>query len=179
MNQFHEMLLKRHSIRKYTDQEIDPESVKMILEAGLLAPSSKNGRPWHFVVVDDREMLEKMSTCKPSYATSIAVARFAVVVTVDPEKSEAYLEDAAIAAQFMQLQAEALGLGSCWVQVRGRENAEGEPSENVIRDLLGIPYSMIVECVVTFGYKNEERRPVDPAKLRWEKVSVGSWSVKE
>lgn len=179
MENIHELLLQRHSIRKYTDEALDPEQVKLILEAALLAPTSKNGRPWNFVVVDDRETLKKMSACKPVYATSIADAAMAVVVTVDPEKSEAYLEDAAIAAIFMALQAEDLGLGACWVQVRGREDAEGEPSENVIRDILGIPNSQLVECVMTFGHKAEQRRPVDPAKLKWEKVHVGRWRREE
>lgn len=175
MESIHELLLKRRSIRRYTDQPVPAEDVKLILEAALTAPSSKNMRPWQFVVVDDREKLKAISKCKASYAASIEGSAFSVVVVLDPSRSEAYLEDAAIAASFMMLQAVDLGLGSCWVQVRGRENAEGEPAENVVRDVLGIPYSLVVECVMTFGYKAEERRDIDPAKLLWEKVHVGEW----
>ena len=98
-----------------------------------------------------------------------------MVVTTNPEESEAYIEDASVAAAFMHLQAAALGIGSCWVQVLGRYNAEGEESQNVVRDLLGIPSDMVVVCIMTFGYSAETRKPVDPAKLKWEKVHIGTW----
>ncbi|MCM1067288.1 MAG: nitroreductase family protein [Muribaculaceae bacterium] len=175
MENFHEMLLQRHSIRRYTDRPIDPDDVKTIIEAALLAPTSKNARCWRFVVVEDRDTLLRLSECKPVYATSIKDARLAVVVTADPAMSEAYIEDAAIAGAFMHLQAQALGIGSCWVQVRGRESADGEPSEDIVREILDIPHDLIVECVITFGYAAETRKPVDPAKLQWEKVHIGTW----
>lgn len=58
MENFHELLINRRSIRKYTDEKVDAQDVKLILEAALTAPSSKSGRSWQFVVVEDREMLE-------------------------------------------------------------------------------------------------------------------------
>ena len=85
------------------------------------------------------------------------------------------LEDCAIAAEMMQIQAAVLGIGSCWVQVRNRDNADGESSEDTIRHILNIPPSIMVECVMTFGYSAETRRPVDPDKLKWEKVHVEEW----
>lgn len=171
----HQLLLERHSIRRYTDQPISPDDVKTIIEAGLLAPSSKNARSWQFVVVEDRDMLVRLSDLKPSYAASIKDCRFAVIITTDPAQSEAYIEDASIAAIFMHLQAADLGIGSCWVQVRGRQAADGTPSEEVVRELLDIPGQMCVECVITFGYSAENRKPVDPQKLKWEKVHIGLW----
>jgi len=171
----HELLLSRHSIRRYTDQNLDSESVKTILEAGLLAPSSKSARSWQFVVVEDSDILARLSECKPQYQASIKNARMAVVVLADPEKSEAYIEDATTAAILMHIQAADLGIGSCWVQVRGRFSADGESSEDVVREILNIPHNMIVECIVTFGYSAETRRPVDPSKLLWEKVHLGTW----
>lgn len=172
----HELLLQRHSIRRYTEQPINPEDVKTILEAALLAPTSKNARSWEFVVVDGREVLRKLEHMKPSYATGLSSAPLAVVVTTDPEKSEAYIEDATCAAMFMHLQAAALGLGSCWIQVRGRDTADNEPSENYVREMLDIPNKMVVECIMTFGYSAETRKPVDPSKLKWEKVHLGTWN---
>lgn len=175
MENFHQLLLERHSIRRYTADPIDGDDVKLILEAALLAPSSKNARSFQFVVVEDRDTMQRLSECKPMYQTSIKDAPLAVVVTSNPEESEAYIEDASVAAIFMHLQAAALGLGSCWVQVRGRLDGMGEPSEDVVRDVLGIPHHMVVECIMTFGHPAETRRPVDPAKLKWEKVHIGSW----
>lgn len=168
-------MLQRHSIRRYKDQPVSADDVKTILEAALLAPSSKSARPWQFVVVEDKDMLTRLADCKPFGTKPVSTAAFAVVVTVDPAKSDVYVEDATVAAIFMHLQAADLGLGSCWIQVRGRFAADGESSETVVRELLDIPEEMAVECIVTFGYIDEQRRPVDPEKLLWEKVHIGRW----
>ena len=88
MENFHELLLNRRSIRKYTDEKVAPEDVKLILEAALTSPSSKSGRSWQFVVVEDKDMLERLGQCKPNYATSIARAPLAVVVVADMTKSK-------------------------------------------------------------------------------------------
>ena len=86
---------------------------------------------------------------------------------------------AAVAALMMQLQAADLGVGSCWVQVRDRYTADGTPSVEIVREILNIPDNYNVECIVTFGYSAETRRPVDTDKLQWEKVFIGSWSDRE
>ncbi len=179
MKSFHEMLLTRHSIRRYTDQPVDPEQVRLILEAGLLAPSSKSGRPWQFVVVEDKEMLTRLSECKPAYAVSVANAPLAIVVVADPSQTDTWVEDCTVAAQLMQLEAEDLGLGSCWVEVHKRFAADGTPSGEVVRELLGIPDNFEPLCIVSVGHKDEQRRPVDPSKLLWEKVHIGSWKSEQ
>ena len=168
-------MLQRHSIRRYKDQPVSADDVKTILEAALLSPSSKSARPWQFVVVEDKDMLTRLADCKQFGTKPVSTAAFAVVVTVDPAKSDVYVEDATVAAIFMHLQAADLGLGSCWIQVRGRFAADGESSETVVRELLDISEEMAVECIVTFGYIDEQRRPVDPEKLLWEKVHIGRW----
>ncbi|MBP2691827.1 MAG: nitroreductase family protein [Muribaculaceae bacterium] len=175
MENLHQLMLQRHSIRRYKDQPVSADDVKTILEAALLAPSSKSARPWQFVVVEDKDMLTRLADCKQFGTKPVSTAAFAVVVTVDPAKSDVYVEDATVAAIFMHLQAADLGLGSCWIQVRGRFAADGESSETVVRELLDIPEEMAVECIVTFGYIDEQRRPVDPEKLLWEKVHIGRW----
>ena len=86
-----------------------------------------------------------------------------------------YIEDMSIAAAYMQLQATALGLGACWIQVRNRFTADGESAEDIVREILGIPDEMVVECIMTIGHPDEERRPVDPSKLLWEKVHTEKW----
>lgn len=172
---FHQLLLERHSIRRYTDAPLNADDVKTILEAALLAPSSKSKRPWQFIVVEDKSILEKLSHAKPVAAHPIAGAAMAVVVISNPEESDVFIEDTSIAAVFMQLQAAALGLGSCWIQIRNRFSENGEPAEVCVQQLLGIPQYLPVECIITFGHKNEERKPVDPSKLLWEKVHIGAW----
>lgn len=175
MRDFHELLVNRRSIRRYTDQPLDAEQVKLILEAGLLAPTSKSSRAWQFVVVEDKDMLERLSHCKEMGAAPIARAALAVVVAIDTAATDPWIEDASVAASYMQLQAADLGLGSCWIQVRGRFSADGIPSEEYVQEALGMPETLPVVCILTFGHKNEERRPVDTSKLLWEKVHIGQW----
>ena len=64
MENLHELLVNRRSIRRYTTQEVNADDVRLILEAALMAPTSKSSRPWQFIVVDDKEMLERLSQCK-------------------------------------------------------------------------------------------------------------------
>ena len=120
-------------------------------------------------------MLARLADCKQFGTKPIASAAFAVAVTADTTKSDVYIEDASIAAVFMHLQAADLGLGSCWIQVRNRLAADGESSETIVRELLDIPEHMAVECIVTFGHIDEDRKPVDPSKLLWEKIHIGRW----
>lgn len=176
MENFHDLLIRRHSIRRYTDEPVSPDHVRLILEAALLAPTSKNSRCWHFVAVDDKSTLLRLAECKPAGQVPLKNCVLAIVVAADSTRSDAWIEDASLAAEFMQLQAEALGIGSCWVQVRGRFTADGTPSEEVVQEILGIPDTISIECIMTFGHKDEERRPVDTSKLLWEKVHIGKWN---
>ncbi len=84
-----------------------------------------------------------------------------------------------VAAAYIQLQAPALGLGACWIQVRNRFAADGEDAETIVRETLGIPENMVVECIMTIGHPDEERRPVDPEKLLWEKVHIDNWKSQD
>ncbi|HUN19692.1 MAG TPA: nitroreductase family protein [Muribaculaceae bacterium] len=179
MENLHNLLVCRHSIRKYTDQQVKPEDVQLILEAALLSPTSKSSRSWQFIVVEDKDILVRMSECKPAGAMPLKGCAFAVVVCADPAKSDAWIEDASIAAEMMQLQAADLGIGSCWIQIRDRYASDSTPSQEIIQELLEIPETLPVVCVMTFGYPAEERRPVDTSKLLWEKVHVGTWKSAE
>lgn len=179
MNEFHELLVRRHSIRKYTGAALDAEQVRTIMEAALLAPTSKNARSWEFTVVEERALLEQLSACKPLYGHSIARGALAIVVSADPAKSDVWIEDASVAAAFIHLQVEALGLGSCWVQVRGRMHDAETTAGEYVKDLLNMPAEQQVLCVLSVGVKDEVRRPVDLEKLKWEKVHIGKWGSEQ
>lgn len=179
MTDFHQLLVNRRSIRRYTPQSIDPDQVRLIFEAALMAPTSKNSRPWQFIAVDDPEMLQQLSQCKSSGAMPIAKASLAIVVAADPALSEAWIEDASIAASYIQLQAADLGLGSCWIEVRDRYGADGVPASDYIQELLQMPRELPVLCVITVGHPAEERKPQATDKLLWEKVHIGKWQPGE
>lgn len=175
MENLHDLLVNRRSIRRYKPDALNPDDVKLILEAALLSPSSKSSRAWHLIVVEEPEMLERMSLCKQAGAAPIAKAPLAVVVAMDCSKDDAWIEDASVASTLMMLQAADLGIGSCWIEIRDRYQADGTPAQEVIQELLGIPETMPVVSVITFGYKDEERRPQDTSKLLWENVHLGAW----
>ncbi len=175
MDHLQQLLIERHSIRRYTAEAVDADAVRLILQAALLAPSSKSKRPWQFVAVENKDTLTALAACKDFGATPISRAPLAIAVVADPAESDCFVEDASIAAAFMLLQAAELGLGACWIQVRGRFAGDGTPAEDIVRDTLGIPEHLAVLCIVTVGHKDEERKPVDPDKLLWEKVHVEKW----
>lgn len=173
MKSFSQLITSRRSMRKFTDEQLTPEQVRLLLRAALIAPTSKRTNSWEFIVVDDKELLKSLSVCKPVAAQFIAEAALAVVVCADPLKSDVWIEDASIASIYMQLQAEDLGLGSCWVQVRERMSAgESQTSGEYISQLLDIPQSLQVLSVIAFGHKGMERKPFNEDNLQWEKVHM-------
>lgn len=176
MDNFQSLIIKRRSIRHFTPEVINEDHVKMILEAGLLAPTSKSSRAWQFIVVDDPDMLARLSQCKERAAEPIGRAPLAIVVAVDPTATDPWIEDASIAASYMQLQAAGLGLGSCWIQVRDRYAADGTPTEEYVQELLNMPDSLPVICILAIGHPAEDRKPQAIEKLKWEQVHINKWT---
>lgn len=175
MSNFLNLLVQRRSFRKYKDDLLLPEETEMILKAALLSPTSKSSHSWQFVVVEDKEMLQKLSDCKPQTAKFIADCALAVVVLGNPLVSDVWVEDAAIASIAMQLQAEDIGIGSCWAQVRERDFNEHLSSADYVRDILEIPMPYEVLSIIAFGKKQKDRRPNDVETLPWENVHIGSF----
>ena len=172
---FKDLVQQRRSHRKFTEQEISGEDVKTILRAGLMAPTSKSQRAWQFVLVEDKTDLEKLSDAKDLGGQFIKGARLAIVVLGDPMQNDCWVEDGSIAAISMQYQAEELGLGSCWVQMRGRGLSDGTSADTVIQGVLGIPENLSCLCVLALGYKADERKPQNEDKLKWENVHVDKY----
>ena len=170
MTDFNELVKIRRSHRKFTDEEISPEHVQSILRAALMSPTSKSQRAWQFVVVDDKTDIEKLADAKDLGSQFMKGAPLAIVVLGDPQKNDCWVEDGSIAAVSMQYQAEELGLGSCWVQMRGRGLADGTPADEVIRGVLDIPANLNTLCIIAVGHKADERKPQNEDNLKWEDV---------
>lgn len=165
-----DIIRQRRSIRKFTDQVIEDEKVKLLQEAALRSPASKSANAWEFLFVTDRTKINELAAAKPHGSKLLETAPLAVVVTADESKTEAWIEDCSVATIFMQLTAQSLGLGNCWVQIRGREHESGQPSENYVRELLGIPENLRVLSIVAIGYPDQQRRLVETADLQWGKI---------
>lgn len=179
MSSFAELIKKRRSTRKFTSELLTPEQVETIMKAALMAPSSKRKNPWQFILVDDKEMLKKLAACKEHGAAFLEECALAVVVTADGMVSDVWIEDAAIASIYMQLQAEELGLGSCWVQIRNRVTAEEMDADEYVRRLLDIPYQLQVLSIIGIGHKDQERKPFNEENLQWEKIHIGKFTMPE
>ena len=178
MTEFKDLVKLRRSHRKFTEEEFSPEAVQLIMRAALMSPTSKSQRAWQFVVVDDKTDIEKLADAKNLGSQFMKGAPLAVVVLGDPMRNDCWVEDGSIAAISMQYQAEELGLGSCWVQMRGRGLDDGTPADEVIRGILDIPDNYSVLCVVAFGHKADERKPQNEDSLKWENVHIGKFSEK-
>lgn len=162
-------------MRKFTDEELTQEQVELLLRAALMSPSSHRSTGWEFIAVDDKQTLAQLAESKDSGAAFVAEAPLAIVVAANPEVSDAWVEDASIAALMIQLQAEDLGLGSCWAHMHNRHAADGTPANDVIHELLGLPENLQVLCVIAVGHKGMERKSFNEEHLQWEKVHINKW----
>ena len=178
MNSFSELIKNRRSMRKFTDEELTQEQVVELMKAALMAPTSKRSNAWQFVLVDDKETLKKLSLCKEQASQFIADAALAVVVTADPLASDVWIEDASIASIYLQLQAEDMGLGSCWVQVRERFTASGMESGQYVQQVLDIPLQLQVLSIIAIGHKGMERKPFNEEHLQWDKIHLNKYGGK-
>ena len=149
--EFLDMLKKRRSIRQYTEEKITEEQLQMVINAGLLSPSSRSIRPWELIVVQNKDTLQKMSECRVGSAKMLANASVAIVVIADAEKSDVWTEDCSIVMSNMHLMADSLGLGSCWIQGRLRQTPDGHSTKDYLRDILGYPEGMHLEAVLSLG----------------------------
>jgi nitroreductase len=167
---FLSLIQKRRSIRKYLPRDIERQKVETLIEAALRAPSSRDIKPWEFIVVRDRGLIEKLSRAKPSGSAFLALAPLAFVVCADTQKSDTWVEDSSIASAFLLLAAESLGLGACWIQIRNRMHDEQTTSDRYISELLNIPDHVAVESIIVIGYPDEQKAPHPRESLEYRKV---------
>jgi len=171
-----DLLRKRRSIRKYTGKPIESDSVDLLVEALLRAPSSRNVKPCEFVVVDDQELLKKLSHAKEHGAHFLQNAALGIVVCADSEKSDVWIEDSSIASILVQMVAQSLGLGNCWVQIRNRTRTAGEMAEPYIQKLLGIPEHLKILSIISIGCPDEIKKPVEKSELDYGKIRYNRYS---
>ncbi len=173
--EFIDLLQKRRSKRKFTTQKVGPEKIEKLVAAALMSPTGKKKNHWDFIIVEEPSMLEKLSKCKPHSASLIAGAPLAIVVIGNPDESDTWIEDCSIASIIIQLEAEDLGLGSCWVQVRNREHNDVEMASDYIIKMLEIPNDRKVLSVIAIGYSDEIKKPIDKSMLLTDRIHWGKF----
>lgn len=171
MSELTDVIRTRRSIRHYAHESVTPEQIDALKEAVLRAPSSRGLRAGRYVFVTDRAALGDLARCKPRYADFLAGAGLGVVVAADESVSDVWVEDASIAATFLQLAAADLGLGSCWVQIRGREYRDGVSSEDRVREICELPPGYRVDCIISIGVPAEDKPPWADGQLKPDAIS--------
>lgn len=175
MNELLRLMLNRRSVRKYTGEPIPEDKIKLILQAGLSSATSKNRKPWEFVVVQEKETLQKLTKCRVGTGKMLEQAGCAILVFGNTGITpDVWVEDCSIAMGNMHLMADALGLGSCWIQGRCREAENGQTTEEFCQRLLGVPENFALEAILSIGVPAE--RPagytvedLKEEKIHWEK----------
>ena len=153
---FFEMVSHRHSVRRFDGRQVPEEYIAKILRAALSAPSSKNTRSSSFMVVDDHELLSSISEMRDFGSAFLKDVPLGIVVMGDETVTDLWVDNAAISATYIQLGAQALGLGSCWVHVNGRPRKKDDPdaglAEDYLKTFLPVPKGRRILCVTAIGY---------------------------
>jgi nitroreductase len=166
-----EALFSRRSIRKYTAGPVAEEALREILEAAMSAPSAGNQQPWHFVVINDRKILDEIPSFHP-HALMLNEATAAVLVCGDLrlEKHVGYwVQDCAAATENLLLALHAKGLGAVWVGIYPREERVSG-----LRRLLGIPEQVIPFSLIPVGHP-AEIKPPRPDRYNPTKIHLNHW----
>lgn len=157
----------RRSIRKYTGEPIAEPVRRAILEAGFYAPSAMNRRPFHFVSITDRELMQKLSDLHP-YAKMLPQADWAIIVCGDESVSGPfYMDDCAAATQNILLAAHSLGVGAVWC---GVDHTERQQS---FGELLGLPEHIKAYSLIVLGMPAEEKETLD--RVEPDKIHENRW----
>lgn len=170
-----ELFYNRRSIRKFTDQAIEKDKIDRVMKAALLAPSSKSVYPCEFVIINEKEINKKLATCKPHGADFLKNTACSIIVAGDINKSDVWVEDCAIAASYIQLQAEKEGLGTCWIQIRERKRNDEQSAESYIQGILKMPSNIKILAIIAIGYKDGEKAGRNETFLKKEKIHFNSF----
>jgi len=162
-------ILSRRSIRKYTNRSVDDATIKGLLTAAMAAPSAGNQQPWQFVVMNERIVLDQVSSFHP-HSAMILQAQCSILVCGDLEKEihkGYWVQDCAAATENILIAVQEKGLGAVWMGIYPREErVDG------LRKLLDIPAQVIPFSLIPVGYPAETKEPsnrFDPVRIHYNK----------
>ena len=172
-NQVIKAIHSRRSVRHFSDEKVSKEQLEILIKAGMAAPSANNVQPWAFIGITNRDTLDKLANGLP-YAKMLFRTTAAIVVCGIPAKAgtespEGYwVQDCSAATQNILLAAEAIELGAVWTGVYPRAERI-----KVVKDILGIPETVIPLNVIPIGYPDGIEKPKD--KFKKENVMWEGW----
>ena len=160
-------MARRRSLRRYSGEPVPQALLDRILEAGLRSASGRSRRPWELIVVRDRAMLDELAECREQGAGMLTGADAAIVVVADPTLADTWVEDCSIVMANMQLEAAASGVGSCWIQGRLRQAADGRSTHEFVANLLKVPAPYQLEAILSLGMPGAKPRAAPSTKRCW------------
>ena len=172
---FLSLIQNRRSIRRYLPWPIENEKIDVLIEAALRAPSSRGFNPWEFIFVTERDLLKMLSVTKKHGSSFLRNATLGIVVCADADRSDVWIEDASIASIFIQLAAESIGLGSCWIQIRERMHDKEKTAQEYISEILNVPKGLKVESIIAIGHPEKRKPPHVKKELQYDKIYLNSY----
>ena len=168
--ELYEGLLTRRSIRAYKPDKIEYREVEDIVKGGMYAPSAVNCQPWHFIIIDDREIFQQIMDIHP-YSKMLKDAQYAIVVLGDEKLQHGpgyWVVDCAAATQNILLAAHSKGIGSVWLGLHPREQRK-----QGIKELFNLPQHIQPFSIISLGYPDEE--PEQPDRFKQERIHYNRW----
>jgi nitroreductase len=153
-----ECIMSRRSVRRFTADPVDEDTLELLLRAAMSAPSAGNQQSWRFVVLDDRDARVRVAECSP-YAKMLPDAGVGIVVcgeTVGEKHPGYWVQDCAAAVENLLLAACALGLGAVWLGFHPNQERA-----SCCAEVLGLPDHVVPLAVVAVGHPAEQKPPAD------------------
>ena len=151
-----DVILARRSIRKYTSEPVTDEDIKKLLEAAMAAPTGGNRKPWHFIIIKERETLDRLAVKHP-YGKMLTEAPLCIAVCGDPSLTPLprnfIPQDCSAATMNILHAAVALGLGAVWIGLALDEHYD------MARSLLGMPEDIVPHNLIAIGHPAEQKEP--------------------
>lgn len=164
-------IYSRRSVRRYENKPVGDYQIRELLRAAMFAPSAGNEQPWHFVVIKDRKKLDEITTFHP-YSQMLKEAPLAIIVCADTSivkyEGAFWIQDISASIQNILLQAEAMGLGTCWCGVYPVEKLVKEVSK-----LVNLPEHIKPVGIIAVGYPGEKREVSD--RFKPDRVHYENW----
>lgn len=163
-------IFTRRSIRKYKLGEVSQDQIDILLKAGMYAPSARNQQPWHFMVVNKKEILRLLSEVHP-YAKMLTEAQLAILVLGDEtlELSKDYwVVDCSAATQNILLAAHGIGLGAVWLGLHPREERKSD-----VRELFNLPNHIHPLSLISVGIPDQKIEK--PERFKKERIHYNEW----
>lgn len=153
-----DLVEKRRSIRKFTDEKVSEEDLREILTIALHAPTAKNRNSVRYIVIKDKKRLEDLSNFKVNSAKFLAGADVAIAIVTDSEIApNTNHQDASIAATYILLAVADLDLGATWANVTDSKHESGIPAQEFLHKFFNLEDKFDVECIIGIGHPAEEK----------------------